>query len=53
MKASIDMASYKPLPWSLEVLIVSGMVMATSIAVHLAEAGVRNVIPLESNVVGS
>jgi glycine/D-amino acid oxidase-like deaminating enzyme len=35
------------------VLIVSGRVMGTSIAVHLAEAGVRNVIPLESKALGA
>ncbi|MGW5188838.1 NAD(P)/FAD-dependent oxidoreductase [Kribbella sp. NPDC004138] len=41
------------LPESAEVVIVGGGVMGTSIAFHLAEAGVRNVLLLEKDQLGS
>ncbi|WP_202875578.1 NAD(P)/FAD-dependent oxidoreductase [Kribbella speibonae] len=41
------------LPESAEVVIVGGGVMGTSIAFHLAEAGVRNVLLLEKGQLGS
>ncbi|WP_338498356.1 FAD-binding oxidoreductase [Streptomyces sp. SJL17-4] len=41
------------LPSSAEVVIVGGGVMGTSIAFHLAEAGVRNVLLLERDALGS
>ncbi|MFI5712873.1 NAD(P)/FAD-dependent oxidoreductase [Kribbella sp. NPDC051620] len=41
------------LPTSAEVVIVGGGVMGTSIAFHLAEAGVRDVLLLEQNELGS
>ncbi|HWL86481.1 MAG TPA: FAD-binding oxidoreductase [Polyangiaceae bacterium] len=41
------------LPARAEVVIVGGGVMGTSIAFHLAEAGVRDVVLLEQNELGS
>lgn len=42
-----------PLPETAEVVIIGGGVMGTSIAFHLAEAGVRDVVLLEMNELGS
>ncbi|MGI3784879.1 MAG: NAD(P)/FAD-dependent oxidoreductase [Janthinobacterium lividum] len=42
-----------PLPERAEVVVVGGGVMGTSIAFHLAEAGVRDVVVLEQDVLGS
>jgi sarcosine oxidase, subunit beta len=47
------MVSGNPLPRRARVLIVGGGVMGTSIAFHLAEAGVDNVVLLESAALGS
>ncbi|MFE4544269.1 NAD(P)/FAD-dependent oxidoreductase [Arthrobacter sp. NPDC056727] len=42
-----------PLPAEADVVIVGGGIMGTSIAFHLAEAGVRNVVLIERNTLGS
>ncbi|MEV6283025.1 FAD-binding oxidoreductase [Kribbella sp. NPDC051770] len=42
-----------PLPESADVVIVGGGVMGTSIAFHLAEAGVRRVLLLEQDALGA
>ena len=42
-----------PLPEAADVVIVGGGVMGTSIAFHLAEAGVRRVVLLEQHQLGS
>lgn len=42
-----------PLPESVEVAVVGGGIMGTSIAFHLAEAGVREVLLLERSSLGS
>jgi sarcosine oxidase subunit beta len=42
-----------PLPEAADVVIVGGGVMGTSIAFHLAEAGVRRVVLLEQHELGS
>jgi sarcosine oxidase subunit beta len=42
-----------PLPSHAEVVVVGGGVMGTSIAFHLAEAGVRDVVLLERDALGS
>ena len=42
-----------PLPERAEVVVVGGGVMGTSIAFHLAEAGVRDVVLLERDTLGS
>jgi glycine/D-amino acid oxidase-like deaminating enzyme len=42
-----------PLPDHAEVVIVGGGVMGTSVAFHLAEAGVRDVLLLERDALGS
>jgi glycine/D-amino acid oxidase-like deaminating enzyme len=47
------MSSRRSLPDHAAVLIVGGGVMGVSIAFHLAECGVRDVILLESNSLGS
>lgn len=51
----IPLASYQqcPLPRSAAVVIVGGGVIGASIAYHLAEAGVRNIVLIERNSVGS
>ncbi len=41
------------LPPAADVLILGGGIMGTSIAYHLAEAGVRNVVLIERNALGS
>ena len=46
-------ASRPPLPEHAEVVVVGGGVMGTSIAFHLAEAGVRDVVLLERDRLGS
>lgn len=43
----------RPLPEHAEVVVVGGGVMGTSIAFHLAEAGVRDVVLLERDTCGS
>ena len=43
----------RSLPAAGEVVILGGGIMGTSIAYHLAEAGVQNVILIERNVLGS
>ncbi len=43
----------RPLPAHAEVVVVGGGVMGTSIAFHLAEAGVRDVVLLERDTLGS
>ena len=45
--------SRPPLPDRAEVVVVGGGVMGTSIAFHLAEAGVRDVVVLEQDLCGS
>ncbi|MGW7682366.1 NAD(P)/FAD-dependent oxidoreductase [Kribbella sp. NPDC054772] len=42
-----------PVPETADVVIIGGGVMGTSIAFHLAEAGVRDVVLLEMNELGS
>jgi glycine/D-amino acid oxidase-like deaminating enzyme len=42
-----------PLPEHAEVVVVGGGVMGTSVAFHLAEAGVRDVVVLERDTLGS
>lgn len=42
-----------PLPAAAEVVIAGGGIMGTSIAYHLAEAGVRNIVLIERNTLGS
>ncbi|MFF1830639.1 NAD(P)/FAD-dependent oxidoreductase [Paenarthrobacter sp. NPDC058040] len=46
-------ARVHPLPGDGTVVILGGGIMGTSIAFHLAEAGVKNVVLLERNVLGS
>lgn len=46
-------ATTPPLPEHAEVVVVGGGVMGTSIAFHLAEAGVRDVVLLERDTLGS
>ena len=46
-------ASRAPLPAHAEVVVVGGGVMGTSIAFHLAEAGVRDVLLLERDELGT
>lgn len=41
------------LPSSAEVVIIGAGIMGTSIAFHLAEAGVRNIVLIERNTLGS
>jgi sarcosine oxidase, subunit beta len=41
------------LPASAEVVIIGGGIMGTSIAFHLAEAGVRNIVLIERHTLGS
>ncbi len=43
----------RPLPAHAEVVVVGGGVMGTSIAFHLAEAGMRDVVLLERDTLGS
>lgn len=45
-------ADRTPLPSHAEVVVVGGGVMGTSIAFHLAEAGVRDVVVLEQGTLG-
>lgn len=49
----MDDRTRPPLPASAEVVVVGGGVMGTSIAFHLAEAGVRDVVVLERDTLGS
>ena len=42
-----------PLPAEADVVILGGGIMGTSIAFHLAEAGVRNIVLIERNSLGS
>ena len=46
-------AARPPLPHRADVVVVGGGVMGTSIAFHLAEAGVRDVVVLERATLGS
>src|SRR3954463_5834426 len=46
-------ADRPPLPEHAEVVVVGGGVMGTSIAFHLAESGVRDVVLLERDALGS
>ena len=48
-----SLATRPPLPERAEVVVVGGGVMGTSIAFHLAEAGVRDVVLLERDTLGS
>jgi len=50
---SAHTATRPPLPERAEVVVVGGGVMGTSIAFHLAEAGVHDVVVLEQGVLGS
>ena len=43
----------RPLPSAAEVAVIGGGIMGTSIAYHLAEAGVRDVVVLERSSLGS
>ena len=47
-----SLAPRAPLPERAEVVVVGGGVMGTSIAFHLAEAGVRDVVVLEQGTLG-
>ena len=42
-----------PLPAEADVVILGGGIMGASIAFHLAEAGVRNIVLIERNTLGS
>ena len=46
-------APTEPLPDRTEVVIIGGGIMGTSIAYHLAEAGVRDVLVIERDSLGS
>jgi len=54
-ETGVDMTdtSRPPLPDQAEVVVVGGGVMGTSIAFHLAEAGVRDVVLVERDTLGS
>lgn len=47
------MSPSAPLPRAAEVVILGGGIMGTSIAYHLAEAGIRNIVLIERNTLGS
>ncbi|MDQ0676984.1 sarcosine oxidase subunit beta [Arthrobacter pascens] len=43
----------RPLPAAGDIVILGGGIMGTSIAYHLAEAGVKNIVLIERNALGS
>ena len=49
----LAMSPAAPLPAKADVVILGGGIMGTSIAFHLAEAGVRNIVLIERNSLGS
>jgi sarcosine oxidase subunit beta len=49
----LAMSPVRSLPAAGEVVVLGGGIMGTSVAYHLAEAGVKNIVLVERNVLGS